>query len=142
MNRLEKIGHAISIARSREVGRMAEAKPDTVAVVDDDDAVRDAMRLFLEVVGHKVATFSSAADFLNADHGLMTCVLLDHHMPHMTGLELVERLRASGVGIPIMLVTGSPSSSIVARAAELGIAQVIEKPPAEDDLLAFIDAAK
>ena len=100
---------------------MAEAKPDTVAVVDDDDAVRDAMRLFLEVVGHKVATFSSAADFLNADHGLMTCVLLDHHMPHMTGLELVERLRASGVGIPIMLVTGSPSSSIVARSRNPGL---------------------
>jgi CheY-like chemotaxis protein len=63
-------------------------------------------------------------------------------MPEMTGLELAERLRADGSSIPILLVTGSPSPVIVARAAELGINRVLDKPPTEEDLLDFINGAR
>ena len=49
----------------------------------------------------------------------LACLILDHHMPEMTGLELAERMRADGTGIPILLITGSPSPAIVARAAEV-----------------------
>jgi two-component system, LuxR family, response regulator FixJ len=63
-------------------------------------------------------------------------------MPEMTGLELAERLRADGSSIPILLITGSPSPTIIARAAELGIHRVIEKPPTEEDLLDFINATR
>jgi two-component system, LuxR family, response regulator FixJ len=66
-------------------------------------------------------------------------LILDQHMPEMTGLVLAERLRADGAGIPILLVTGSPSLVIVARAAEVGINWVLEKPATEEDLLDFID---
>ena len=62
-------------------------------------------------------------------------------MPEMTGLELAERLRADGAGIPILLITGSPSPAIGARAAELGI-RVLETPPTEGDLLDFIDGTR
>ena len=62
-------------------------------------------------------------------------------MPEMTGLELAERLRTDGAGIPILLITGSPSPAIVARAAELGI-RVLEKPPTEEDLLDFVNATQ
>ena len=62
-------------------------------------------------------------------------------MPEMTGLELVERLRADGSGIPILLITGSPSPAIATRAAELGI-RVLEKPLTEDDMLDFINATR
>jgi two-component system, LuxR family, response regulator FixJ len=121
---------------------MTEAKQGNVAIVDDDTAVRDSLRFLLEVVVHPVETFASAAEFLKAEIRHLACLILDHHMPEMTGLELVERLRADGSSIPILLITGSPSPTIVARAAELGINRVIEKPLTEDDLLGFINTTR
>jgi two-component system, LuxR family, response regulator FixJ len=111
----------------------------TIAIVDDDPAVRDSLRFLLEVMGYSAATFGSAAEFLNAERGHLTCVVLDHQMPHMTGLELAQKLNADGARIPILLITGSPSPAINARAAELGIRTVLEKPPSEDDLIDFIN---
>jgi two-component system, LuxR family, response regulator FixJ len=120
---------------------MAEVNHRTVAIVDDDDAVRDSLRFLLEVIGHPIATFASAAEFLKAEIHRLACLILDHHMPEITGLELAEQMRAAGVGIPILLVTDSPSPAIVARAAEVGIDWVLEKPATEEDLLDFIDAS-
>lgn len=120
---------------------VTDAKCFAAAIVDDDSAVLDSLRFLLEVAGHRVATYPSAAAFL-ADGDLHTCCLiLDHHMPQMTGLELVARLRAEGKPTRIMLITGSSSPAIRARAAELGVAKVVEKPPAEDELLDFVAAA-
>jgi FixJ family two-component response regulator len=93
------------------------------------------------IVGHWVETFASAAEFLKAATRSL-CLVPDHHMPEMTGSELVEKLRADGTGIPILLVTGSPSSEIAARAAELGVERVLEKPPSHEDILDFIDATR
>jgi CheY-like chemotaxis protein len=59
-------------------------------------------------------------------------------MPQMTGLELATRLRGEGRDIPILLITSAPSAAIVARAMQLHIEKVLEKPPTEDDLLSFI----
>jgi two-component system, LuxR family, response regulator FixJ len=119
---------------------MTEAERRTVAIVDDDDAVRDSLRFLLEVAGYTVKIFASAAEFLKSNIQHFSCLILDHHMPHMTGLELVEKLRANGSAIPILLVTGSASPAILSRAAELGIARVLEKPLGDEDLLDFIHA--
>jgi two-component system response regulator FixJ len=121
---------------------MAAVERRTVAIVDDDAAVRDSLRLLLEVIGYSVAAFGSAAEFLTADLCSMSCLILDHHMPETTGLELAERLWLDGVVIPILLVTGSPSPAIVARAAQLGVDRVLEKPAGEDDVLNFIGALR
>ena len=118
---------------------MVEVKKPTIAVVDA--AVRDSLRFLLEVIGHPAETFASAVDFLKAETQSLACLILDQHTPEMTGLGLAERLRADGAGIPILLITGSPSPSIVARAAELGIVRVLEKPATEEELLAFVNAA-
>jgi FixJ family two-component response regulator len=120
---------------------MAEVNLRAVAIVDDDDAVRDSLRFLLEVIGHPVATFASAAEFLKAEMQRLACLILDHHMPEMTGLELAERMRADGTGIPILLITDAPSPAIVTRAAEVGIDWVLEKPATDEDLLNFIDAS-
>ena len=117
---------------------MSEAKRQTIAVVDDDDAVRDSLRFFVETVGHPVVTFASGREFLGHGGSGLACLILDHHMPEMTGLQVAEQLRAGGSRLPILLVTGLPSPSIVARAAELGVERVLEKPPNEDDILEFI----
>ncbi len=109
-----------------------------VAIIDDDAAVLDSLRFLLEIAGHQVAVYASAAAFLADTVTRPACLILDHHMPQMTGLELVGRLRAQGLGTRIMLITGSSTLAIRARAAELGVAKVLEKPPAEAELLAFV----
>lgn len=113
---------------------------NAIAVVDDDPAVVDSLKFLLETVGYSVVTYASAGAFLADDVVTPACLILDHHMPQMTGLELVARLRSAGASIPILLITGSPSPAIVARAAQLGIEKVLEKPPGEHDLLDFVNA--
>ncbi len=115
---------------------MSEATQQSIIVVDDDSAVRDSLRFLLEVVGHSVETFDSAAGFLSANVQNLACLILDHHMPHMTGLELAEKLRVDGAAIRILLITGVASPAIFARAAELGI-KVLEKPLGDEELLDF-----
>ncbi|WP_459674412.1 response regulator [Acidisoma sp. 7E03] len=112
-----------------------------VAVVDDDAAVLESYRFMLELAGFRVATFSSALDYLAATAQLApNCMILDQHMPMMTGLELAERLKGGAQDVPIMLVTAAPSPTILERAAELGITKVLEKPPSEDELVAFVES--
>lgn len=118
-----------------------QADGRAVALVDDDAAVRDSMRFLLEIVGHPIVDFPSAIEFLEqGDMEKISGLILDHHMPLMTGLELAEQLRKAGRKFPILLITGSPSPAIVARAAQLGIERVLEKPPSEPDLLHFVEA--
>jgi two-component system response regulator FixJ len=121
---------------------VTEAERRKIAIVDDDDAVRDSLQFLLAVAGHCVEAFASAAEFLKAEMQHFACLILDHHMPHMTGLELAERLREAGVNIPILLVTGSPSPAIVSRATEFGIDRVLEKPLLDEDLFDFVNAKR
>lgn len=117
---------------------MADNRHCTVAVVDDDLAVLESLRFLLEAAGCEVVTYASAAAFLEDHAASPTCLILDHHMPHMTGLELAARLREEGVGLPVLLITGSPSPAIVTCSLRLGIEKVLEKPPSELDLLSFV----
>ena len=110
-----------------------------VAVVDDDDAVRESLQFLLETAGFSVAAYNSAAQFLNeAALGELTCLVVDQHMPDQTGLQLVSSLRRQGAKLPIALITGSPSPDLVRLARQLGVAQVLEKPLDDDLLLDFI----
>jgi FixJ family two-component response regulator len=111
-----------------------------VAIVDDDPAVLDSLKFLLEVSGHEVATYASGAQFL-ADRAVRPkCLIVDQHMPEMTGLELVMQLRRLGAELPIMLITGSLSKAIVVRASQIGIQRVLEKPPTETELLRFVES--
>ena len=71
--------------------------------------------------------YSSAVDYLMNEAWKPDCLILDHHMPQMTGLELAARLREAGDKVSILLITGSLSPLIVARAAQLGVERVVEK---------------
>ena len=98
----------------------------------------NSLKFLLEVVGYAVSIYPSASAFLGDGAGNPACLIVDQHMPGMTGLELAQRLRADGSSLPILLITGSPSPAIVARAGQLGIVNVLEKPPEEADLLNFV----
>jgi two-component system response regulator FixJ len=111
--------------------------PARIAIVDDDAAVRESLRFLLEVSGFAVDTFASAAEFQTGRAAVNPGgMILDHHMPIVSGLELVAQLRAAGDALPVLLITGSPSPAIAERAAALGV-RVAEKPPSEHELLAF-----
>ena len=109
-----------------------------VAVVDDDDSVRDALKFLLEMAGYTVRTAESPLRMLENGWHDLDCLVVDQHMPGITGLEVLGRIRAAaGVRLPVVLITGSISPDLERRAAELG-ARVLVKPLVEDDLLAVI----
>jgi FixJ family two-component response regulator len=115
---------------------MAGQECGAVAVIDDDDDVRDALRFVLEAAGFDVHSYRSAMAFLpEAEQCSWRCLVVDHHMPVLSGLELVARLRCRGNLVPTLLITGSTSSDLVDRAAALGIGAVLEKPLVRGDLL-------
>ncbi len=119
---------------------MAIGDQRIVGIVDDDGGVRASCRFLLEVAGYFVETFESSMEFLKSETRHLACLILDYHMPHMTGLELAEKLRSEGSDIPILLMTASPSPGILARATALGIDRVVEKPFDEDDLIGFVNS--
>ena len=110
-----------------------------VAVIDDDEAVRDSLRFLLETAGFAVDTFASACQFLAAPvtHPCF-CLLVDQHMPHLTGLDLLRRLHDNGQMPRVALMTGSPSEDLTRQALELGVVAVLEKPLAEESLFGFV----
>ena len=118
-------------------------KPDgharVVAVVDDDDAVRDSIRFLLEMADYTVRTYDSPLPMLAVGWRTLDCLVVDQHMPGVTGLEVLARLRGEGAALPVVLITGSISPDLERRATELG-ARVMVKPLVEDDLLAFVAA--
>jgi FixJ family two-component response regulator len=122
----------------RQWERMIEKRPCEVAVVDDDPAVLESFRFILELNGYQVATYPSAMAYLNNTKTPPHCLILDQHMPMMTGLELVKALRLNGSDIPVLLITAAPSPAIAARANEAGVVQVLEKPPAEEEVIRFV----
>jgi FixJ family two-component response regulator len=118
---------------------MRDGSHRLVAVVDDDDAVRDSLRFLLEIAGYSVAAYGSAAQFMHeAPMGEIGCLVVDQHMPDQTGLQLVSQLRHRGSTIPVALITGSLSSDLLRLAREIGVAKVFEKPLDDDVLLDFI----
>jgi FixJ family two-component response regulator len=90
----------------------------------------------------RVRDFASGADFLCSDaHKIMSCLLIDYHMPDMTGLEVVEEMRRMGRSHPTILITGLSDETIIQRALTAGIMAILEKPPPDDVLIDTVLAA-
>ncbi len=114
----------------------------TVFVVDDDEAVRQALELLLESVGLTAQTYASAEDFLQAyDAARPGCLVLDVRMPGTSGLALQEQLAGRGVDIPIIFITGHGDVSTAVRAMKAQAFDFIEKPFNDQDLLDRIHEA-
>lgn len=116
--------------------------PQTIYVVDDDEALRDSMAWLLEGEGYQVQCFDSAAAFLTARHDAMRgCLVLDVRMPDMSGLELHERLDALGCALPVIFITGHGDVPMAVSALQRGACDFIEKPFNNADLLGRIQRA-
>lgn len=110
-----------------------------VAIVDDDDEVRDVLRVLLEDAGHSVETFKSGSDFLqNARLDEIACLVVDQRMPHMSGVALISSVVKQGATIPSLLITGAPDAEVARAAETLGAMTVLEKPLSPQELLRFV----
>jgi two-component system response regulator FixJ len=118
------------------------ANEGTVHVVDDDEAMRHSLAFLLETAGHDVRTYSSAIEFLEAVPGMERgCIVTDVRMPGLSGLEMVERLKAMRVSDPVIVITGHADVPLAVQAMKAGVSDFIEKPFVQEVLLSAIRAA-
>jgi len=114
----------------------------TVFVVDDDPSVRRSTERLVRSMGFDVQTFASAKEF--TDHARIqgpSCLVLDVHLPGVSGLELQQELIHSAVAIPIIFITGRGSIPMSVRAMKEGAVEFLTKPTRARDLQAAICAA-
>ena len=110
-----------------------------VYVVDDDDAVRSAVRLLFRTAELEIETFASAAAFLqHADLERRCCVLLDIRMHGMTGADLHDELLGRGVRAPVIFITGHGDIAMAVEAMKKGAYDFIEKPFDDERLLSQV----
>jgi two-component system response regulator FixJ len=113
-----------------------------ICVVDDDEAVRDSTEMLLGIHGFKVRTYAGARDFLAefnvSDTG---CLILDIHMPEMTGVELLTLLRARGIATPAIIVSGQTDAALGEILTRSGALAILNKPVNEDELVGHVKRA-
>lgn len=106
-----------------------------VYIVDDDEAVRDSTRLLLESQDIAVRDFANPRAFLAAfDVAGAACIVLDLHMPEMSGLELLEMLRGRGIATPVVVVSGRRDGALDTQIRRAGVSGIFSKPY-DDELL-------
>lgn len=113
-----------------------------IFIVDDDEAVRDSLKMLLQSYGIEVEDYASARDFLrNYRPTARECLILDQHLPGASGLDFLASPEGAALDLPVIMVTGRGDTSIRDRAYRLGAAAYFEKPVATDALLAAIAEA-
>ena len=113
-----------------------------LAVVDDDESVRESLPDLLNEFGFASQTFSSAEEFLLSDSLERTrCLILDIAMPGMSGLELQQSLKQRGWKIPIVFLTAQRDKAIHERAFRQGAVRLLLKPFSDTALLEAVKAA-
>jgi len=109
-------------------GPQATVKRPMIAVVDDDPAVCGSLKFALELEGFAVRTYHSGAELIHVgDFEGFDCFVVDQRMPGMTGMELVEVLRARRIMTPVILIISHPNAALSARAQKAAI-PIVEKP--------------
>jgi len=118
------------------------ARKKTICLIDDDAAVRHALGMFLESAGFDVRGYASALDFLeDVTEVSGSVLLLDQRMPGMSGMELQARLRALGIFLPVIFITGHGDIQMSVAAMKAGAVDFLEKPFDNQELLQSINEA-
>jgi FixJ family two-component response regulator len=113
-----------------------------ISVVDDDTSFRRATARLIHSLGHAVASYGSAEEFLCSGHIEDTaCLVSDVKMPGMDGIELQSRLRQQGSRMPVIFITAHPDTSARKRAMASGAVGFLSKPFRDDDLISCLDRA-
>jgi two-component system response regulator FixJ len=117
--------------------------PDRVVhIVDDDEAVRQSLAFLLGSAGLTVRLYDSASAFLAGLAGVKAgCLVTDVRMPDMTGIELLQQLRARACKLPAIVITGHGDVPLAVEAMKAGAVDFIEKPFDQEALLRAVRAA-
>jgi two-component system response regulator FixJ len=121
---------------------MSATGTKTIFLVDDDDFVRESLSALLEAYDFKVEAFASGKDFLAAGDGRADgCLLLDIHMPGLSGIDVLKQLRTEQNDTPVILITGRRDQRIEAQAKALGVVALLDKPIPHTELFAALRQA-
>lgn len=119
------------------------SEPFPIYVVDDDEAIRRSLSFLLKTSGYAVRLFEGGTAFLKEAAGLESgCVLLDVRMPDIDGLEVQRELRARGIMLPVVIMTGHGDIDMAVAAMKAGASEFIEKPFEKAALLGCVEAAR
>jgi FixJ family two-component response regulator len=130
-------GHRASVPG---VGLRKEEK--LVAIVDDDESMRNALHGLMRAVGFQARTFASAEEFLESDDRRRTgCLIADIRMQGMSGLELQAALNASHSSVPTIFITAHGDEKMRKQALRSGALEFIAKPFDDEALIASVRAA-
>jgi FixJ family two-component response regulator len=114
----------------------------TVFVVDDDEAIREALKSLISSVGLDVETYESAQEFLESrGPDVPGCLVLDVRLPGLSGLDLQSELANANIHTPIIFITGHGDIPMTVRAMKAGAVEFLTKPFREQDLLDAIQQA-
>jgi FixJ family two-component response regulator len=114
----------------------------SIAVVDDEAPVRVAIGRLLRLADYGIATFGSGEEFLaSLEVRRPACVILDVHMPGLSGFDVQARLRAAHVQIPVVFITASDDASLRETALGEGGVRLLRKPFSNDELLEAVGVA-
>lgn len=116
-------------------------KTTTIAIVEDDEPLRDAIGNLLRSSGIKTQLYSSAIDYLQSGETVADIIITDMAMPGMTGLQLQEALKHRKDPRPIIVITALIDAALARKASELGATACLLKPVDEATLMMAINAA-
>jgi len=121
---------------------MIGMKSSLIAIIDDDESVRESVSSLVRSAGFGTEVFASAEEFLNSAHLRDTaCLILDLRMPGMSGLDLQRRLSDADYRIPIIFITAQRDEGDRMQALKAGAVDFLHKPFSEKTLLKAVDAA-
>ena len=113
-----------------------------VHVIDDDDAARDSLAFLFESADIAVETYASGAAFLAVAPSLAEgCIVTDVRMPEINGIELLKRLRAQAITLPVIVITGHADIALAVEAMKSGAVDFMEKPFDDEAMLRAVRAA-
>lgn len=138
------MSHQLPAGLVSTLAQSVEVQPGmvTIFIVDDDEAVRDSLKLLLESYGMTVEDYGTTAEFIQHYRPrARQCLILDQHLPGATGLDFLASPEGTALELPVVLVTGRGDNSLRSRAAELGVSVYLEKPVVDDTLMAAIRTA-
>jgi len=134
---------AISIGGRSTFGDTREVRLSFVAIVEDDESVRESLEGLLESAGYDAILYTSAEDFLSSCRlGDIICLISDIGLPGMNGIELLRAVRTRRPELPVIIITGRLEPTVLQAALNAGARHVFRKPLGGADLIEAIAAAR